>query len=78
MKAVTGSAQETLTQIQNLIAAEPAQRERPGSPFKIQNSQRGAALVIALATIVLVTVLVLSLFLSVTTERTESAFVIVQ
>ena len=73
MKASIGSAQETLTEIQNPIAEDSAQRERLGSPFKIQNSQRGAALVIALATIVLVTVLVLSLFLSVTTERTESA-----
>jgi len=53
MKAGTGSAVETRTEI--------------------QNSRRGAALVIALATIVLVTVLVLSLFLSVTSERTESA-----
>ena len=73
MKAGTGSAEETLTEIQNPIAADPAQRERLGFPSKIQNSQRGAALVIALATIVLVTVLVLSLFLSVTSERTESA-----
>ena len=73
MKAGTGSAVETRTEIQNPIAADPAQRERPGFPSKIQNSQRGAALVIALATIVLVTVLVLSLFLSVTSERTESA-----
>ena len=73
MKASTGSAQETLTEIQNPIAEDSAQRERLGFPFKIQNSRCGAALVIALATIVLVTVLVLSLFLSVTTERTESA-----
>jgi uncharacterized protein (TIGR02600 family) len=73
MKAGTGTAEETRTEIQNPIAADPAQQERPGFPSKIQNSQRGAALVIALSTIVLVTVLVLSLFLSVTSERTESA-----
>ena len=73
MKVGTGSAKETRTVIQNPIAADPAQRERPGFPSPIQNSQRAAALLIALATLVLLTVLVVSLFLSVTSERTESA-----
>jgi len=60
-------------------AAEQGTRMKAGTGSAVetrtefQNSQRGAALVIALATIVLVTVLVLSLFLLVTSERTESA-----
>ena len=54
-------------------AAGKPQSEIRNPKSKIQNFQRGAALIVTLCILVLVTVLVLSLFLTVTSERTESA-----
>jgi uncharacterized protein (TIGR02600 family) len=68
----TGAAAE---QVGRMTDRE-AKRTHSAIPFPkshIPNSQRGAALVITLAILVLITVLVVSLFLSVTSERTESA-----
>lgn len=72
MKNKVGSRKALVVEFRDAPCQIPKTEFRKQNP-KSQISRRGAALVVTLAILVLVTVLVLSLFLSVTSERTESA-----